>query len=282
MAESAALLVDEVFPEQPVRQWVLSVPYPLRYLFASRPAIMGQVLGIVYRCIATHLIKKAGFSHKTAQTGAVTLIQCFGSALNLNIHFHMLFLDGVYVERPDGSLRFRWVKAPTSAELTGLAQSLARRIGRFLERRGVLERDAENSYLAGDAVEAGPMEQLLGSSITYRIAVGPQQGRKVFTLQTLPACDESFDDGAGKVAGFSLHAGVAARADERKKLERLCRYISRPAVSEKRLSLTPNGNVRYQLKTPYRDGTTHVIFEPLDFIARLAALVPKPRVIVSS
>ena len=71
---------------------------------------------------------------------------------------------------------------------------------------------------------------------------------------------------------------MAARADERKKLERLCRYISRPAVSEKRLSLTPNGNVRYRLKTPYRDGTTHVIFEPLDFIARLAALVPKPRV----
>jgi hypothetical protein len=54
MAESAALLVDEVFPEQPVRQWVLSFPYPLRFLFASRPALMGQVLGIVYRCIATH------------------------------------------------------------------------------------------------------------------------------------------------------------------------------------------------------------------------------------
>ena len=58
----------------------------------------------------------------------------------------------------------------------------------------------------------------------------------------------------------------------------MCRYISRPAVAEKRLSLTPNGNVRYQLKTPCREGTTHVIFEPLDFIARLAALVPKPRV----
>ena len=49
-----------------------------------------------------------------------------------------------------------------------------------------------------------------------------------------------------------------------------------PAVSEKRLSLTANGNVRYQLKTAYRDGATHVILEPLDFIARLAALVPKP------
>jgi hypothetical protein len=84
--------------------------------------------------------------------------------------------------------------------------------------------------------------------------------------------------GVGKLAGFSLHAGVAARADERQKLERLCRYISRPAIAAQRLSLTPNGNVRYQLKTPYRDGTTHVIFEPLDFIARMAALVPKPRV----
>ncbi len=123
----------------------------------------------------------------------------------------------MYAERPGDSLRFRWVKAPTSAELTALAQTLARRIGRFLERRGLLERDAENSYLAGEAVEAGPMDQLLGSSITYRIAVGPQQGRKVFTLQSLPACDEPFDDGVGQVAGFSLHAGVAARADERQK-----------------------------------------------------------------
>ena len=60
MAESAALLVDEVFPWQPVRQWVLSVTYPLRFLFASCPEVMGRVLGIVYRCIATHLIKKAG------------------------------------------------------------------------------------------------------------------------------------------------------------------------------------------------------------------------------
>ncbi len=110
-----------------------------------------------------------------------------------------------------------------------------------------MERDAENGYLAGDGLEAGPLDQLLGSSITYRIAVGPQQGRKVFTLQTLPACDEPFDVGVGKVAGFSLHAGVAARADERQKLERLCRYVSRPAIAEKRLSLTPNGNVRYDV-----------------------------------
>ena len=77
------------------------------------------------------------------------------------------------------------------------------------------------------------------------------------------------------MAGFSLHAGVAVKASQRDKLERLCRYICRPPVSEKRLFLTARGEIGYTLKTPYRDGTTH--FEPLDFIARLAALVPPPR-----
>ena len=75
-----------------------------------------------------------------------------------------------------------------------------------------------------------------------------------------------------------MPATVATRAHERDKLERLCRYIARPAVSTKRLSLTRHGKVRYELKTPYNDGTTHVLFEPLDFISRLVALVPKPRV----
>jgi len=75
-----------------------------------------------------------------------------------------------------------------------------------------------------------------------------------------------------------LHAGVAAKASQRDKQERLCRYITRPTLSEKGLSLTNHGKVRYELKTSYRDGTTHVIIEPMGFIAKLAALVPKPRV----
>jgi ribosomal protein S27E len=94
MAESAALLVDEVLPEKPIREWVLSFPFKLRFLFASRPQLTGQVQGIVYWTISAHLIKKAGSTRKSAQTGVVTLIQRFGSALNLNVHFHMLFLDG--------------------------------------------------------------------------------------------------------------------------------------------------------------------------------------------
>jgi hypothetical protein len=91
---------------------------------------------------------------------------------------------------------------------------------------------------------------------------------------------------AANVAGFSLHAGVMSSAQDRGRLERLCRYITRSGVSEKRLAITTYPKVRYQLKTPYRDGTTgdrrsHAIFEPLDFIARLAALVPKHRVTIT-
>ena len=260
MADSAALLVDEILPFQPMRQWVLRVPYPLRFLFASNPKVMTNVLGIVDRSIATHLTHKAGFARPLAQTGAVTLIQRFGSALNLNIHFHMLFLDGVYIDNKHGTSRFYWVKAPTCEELTKLMHTIAHRVGRYLERQGLLERDTGDSYLTAQAVDApddDPSHHLLGHSITYRIAMGPQQGRKVFTLQTLPdvGSDNPFSNSIGKTAGFSLHAGVATKANERVKLERLCRYITRPAISAKRLSLTRNGRVRYELKTPWRNGT---------------------------
>ena len=137
MTDSAALLVDEILPHQPMRQWVLSVPFPLRFLFASNPKVMSRALGIVYRAIATHLAHKAGYTKPLAQTGAVTLIQRFGSALNLNIHFHMLFLDGVYIGDSSGHpVRFRWVKAPTRNELTQLTHTIAQRIARYLERQG--------------------------------------------------------------------------------------------------------------------------------------------------
>ena len=72
MAESAALLVDDVLPHQPIRQWVLSFPFPLRLLLASYPELMGKVLGIVQRVLSTHLIRKAGFTRAVAQSGAVT------------------------------------------------------------------------------------------------------------------------------------------------------------------------------------------------------------------
>lgn len=281
MAESAALLVDAVFPAVPLRQWVISFPFPLRFLFAAHPEAMSKVLGIVYRAISTHMIHKAGATRKEATTGAVTLIQRFGSALNLNIHFHLLAIDGVYLQREGRKPSFRRTKAPTKSELETLVHRISQRVGRCLERQGLLVQDAENAYLEmAPADEEDAMAHLLGSSISYRIAIGPQQGRKAFMIRTLRPVDESTQalERVAKTAGFSLHAGVSCEAHQREKRERLCRYIARPAVAIPRLSLSSQGKVVYTLKTPYRDGTTQVAFEPIDFIARLAALVPKPRI----
>ena len=79
-------------------------------------------------------------------------------------------------------------------------------------------------------------------------------------------------------AGFLLHAGVACKSNQRKKLERLCRYVTRPAIAEQRLSRASNSDVILALKTPYDDGTSHVVLSLMEFIGRLAALVPRPRV----
>jgi hypothetical protein len=170
--------------------------------------------------------------------------------------------------------------------LEELVQLISQRVGRCLERQGLLEQDAENAWLDLDPAEdTDAMPQILGSSVSYRIAVGPQQGRKAFMIRTIRPLDRP-DPGLERVAkanGFSLHAGVGCEGHQKEKRERLFRYISRPAVATPRLSLSSTGKVVYTLKTPYRDGTTQVAFEgaaicPVDFIARLAALVPKPRV----
>lgn len=115
--ECAALGV-EVFGPRPVRQWVLSFPFPLRFLFASKPEAIGPVLAIVHRVIAGWLANQAGVERTRAQCGAVTLIQRFGSALNLNVHFHILWLDGVYEEdgeSPPRKPRLHRTRAPTTA-----------------------------------------------------------------------------------------------------------------------------------------------------------------------
>ena len=130
----------------------------------------------------------------------------------------MLFLDGVYTTTSWGKSRFHRAHAPDQQELTELVHTISHRVAGFLGRQGILERDEENSYLNLEEGDEDPMQQVLGCSVSYRIAIGPQQGRKVFTLQTIPAWEE--DDRFAQVAkesGFSLHAGVAAQAWERQK-----------------------------------------------------------------
>ena len=110
MAQSAAHLVDQVIPRVPVRQWVLSFPIPLRILLAAHAELLAPVLRIIHRVIARFLLKQAGLKRATADTGAVTLIQRFGSAANLNIHLHCLVLDGVY-RRTSGCRRWNSCRA---------------------------------------------------------------------------------------------------------------------------------------------------------------------------
>ena len=146
----------------------------------------------------------------------------------------------------------------------------------MLERRGLLIADPVDPYLEFEA--GSSLDQIQAASIHYRIAVGPHAGRKALTLYSVPPLEE--EPGIPPLArlyGFSLHAGTVCEAHQRSKLERLCRYITRPPIATKRLSVDDHGRVVYRYKRPFRDGSTHVVLEPLDFIARLAALVPRPR-----
>ena len=102
MAQKAAHLVDHVIPHVPVRQWVLALPIPLRLLLAAQPKLVTPVLQVVHRVITRFLLDQVGLKADDADSGAVTLIQRFGSAANLNIHLHCLVLDGVYRWCPSG------------------------------------------------------------------------------------------------------------------------------------------------------------------------------------
>jgi len=276
MVESAAHLVDHVFPEAPVRQWVLTFPFPLRFLLAAEPRALAKVLAVVQRGISTFLTKRAGFTVASgARTSAVTLIQRFGSALNLNPHFHMLLLDGVY-RFGSRKARFHRARRATSDDLAQLLDTLSRRIVAVLERRGLLA--ATPQYPELEFAMGTSLDQLQAASIQYRIAMGPHAGRKALTLYSvLPLEAEPTIPMLAHMYGFSLHAGTVCEAWQRSKLERLCRYITRPPIATKRLTVDDQGRVIYRYKRPFRDGSTHVVLEPLDFIARLAALVPRPR-----
>ena len=143
---------------------------------------------------------------------------------------------------------------------------------KLLEKRGWLIKDeTDQEFLSIESHEA--IESIHGSSITYRIAFGKYRGQRALTLQTVPRVspDNKF---LAKASGFSFHAGVACKSDEQKKRERICRYISRPSLSEDRLSLNARGQVVYKLKKAYDNGTSHIILDPLDFLSRLASLVP--------
>ena len=131
MAQTAAHLVEHVILHVPVRQWVLSLPIPLRLLRAAQPKRVTPVLQVVHRAITRFLLDQADLTAEQADGGAVMLIQpnlwMKGSAANLNIYLHRLVLDGVY-RRTDGEPVFVEVPAPTDEALQALLHKIIGRL----------------------------------------------------------------------------------------------------------------------------------------------------------
>ncbi len=187
-------------------------------------------------------------------------------------------LDGVYAGPSHNPGAFVALPPPETEDVARVLAGTARRILRRLERSGV---DEEDDPLAGD----DPLMAMLGAaSIRSRIATGSEAGepwRRLGDRVEPIAEDESGVEPRAAIlsrcvrqGGMSLHADVAVPARDR---ERLCRYVVRPPLARGRLEAITDGRLAYRLKTPWRDGTTHVVMERRELLERLAPLIPPPR-----
>ena len=169
--------------------------------------------------------------------------------------------------------------APEDEEVLRLTTLVGQRVQSLLERRG-LGTEA-NSEEADPLSQDDPgMAALLASSVRRRIAVGSNAGHGAVRLGDQidgDSMDAFQDPRCAMVSGFSVHANISIEARDRMRLERLIRYAARPAVATERLSALPDSRLLYRLKRTWRDGTSAVIFERQDFMAKLAVLVPSPR-----
>jgi ribosomal protein S27E len=285
MIETSAHLIDHVIPKAPIRQWVLSFPWPLRLLFARQPDTLSRCLAIIIRAIETELIRRAGLTRASgAQTGIVTLIQRFGSALNLNIHLHILALDGVYTVGKSGKAKFHLVKAPNQTELRTLLNRVIQRVVRKLEREGLLIPDPEQPWL--DLGIHEPLDSLSAASTEasdrrYRIAIDPHSGSRTLALHdpSFVRTDRPVKALTADRDGFSLNVAVSCQLYQRDRLERLCRYVTRPAICLDRLTIRADGKIQYELKNPFRRGrhrtAPHIYyFRPWIFLASLQRWYP--------
>ncbi len=277
MSELAAHLVDRVIPHVSVRQWVLSLAWSLRYQLAFDAALSAEVLAVFIRVVfdwrrATAAQQGVG----DGQCGAVTVIQRSGSALNLNVHLHSLVLDGVFTRpTPRAAPVFHALPPPTDEEIAKILEEVHDRVTSLLRRRGRLPEEPNPT----DPV-AEQMPLLAGfasASIQELVASGPRAGHPVRRLRTAAAVLDQQKPRCARLRGFSLHANVAVAPHAREQLEHLCRYLLRPPLALERLAESSNGQLLYELVHPRRDGSTHLLLDPLEFIEKICVLVAPPR-----
>jgi hypothetical protein len=233
MAGTAAHLVDRVLPRAPYRQWVFTVPKPLRLVLARDPAWTSWVGGLVVRAIGAwqrRVARTRGI--RAPLTGAVTFVQRFGGLVNLNVHFHLIVPDGVFAS--DGErLRFEILPVPTNANVLAILDRVMRRIARKLAN------DAADDHVDDNAVPNVLAQVHAEAAITWRSA--SDASAPVRGAERLRAwCEAS-----------SLHAGVVIADHDRDALEGLCRYGARPAFALERLAWTDDGRISYKLKRPW-------------------------------
>ena len=260
MAATAAHLVDRVLPFfVPVRHWVLSLPFDVRYpLTVDR-----KLLSAVLRIFVDEIFKRnreRSVVGKAGQPGAVAAIHRADSSLRVNPHFHLIVLDGAYEvgDDEDAVPKFRIARAPTDDELRAIATNVAKRVRRLFLRRGLIDEDGMPLDDIGQPLPDGPVQfGWLTEDGEALIAEPDRTGRGT-------SCAE--------VAGFSVFAGRAV--DDRDEIEGLARYVTRPPFANEQLSETKDGRVAVQLKRPRANGTTHAFMQPVAFLRRLTSLIP--------
>ena len=285
MAERAAHLVDHVFPAVPVRQWVLTFPHRLRYRLAWDHDLCRAVVGVSVRTVLGFLRHVAHLTGVVdGRGGAIAIVQRFGGAMNLNVHVHALVIDGVFA-RDGPDVRFCPAPLLTAADVADVLATIVPRVRRLLERRGLGDGEEGASPTDEWAEDAPVLAGMAGASVQGTFALGPRAGKRARPCGAVPVEDQRGEDrvlGPGRCharqEGFDLDAGVWVQAEQRDRLERLCRYALRPTVAQDRLRLTAGGQVVLQLRHPWSDGTTHLLFDPLELMERLAVLIPRPRI----
>jgi len=195
------------------------------------------------------------------------------------VHVHALVMDGVFA-RADEGVAF-WPAPPlTDLDVAEVLATVVPRVGRLLARHGLGDGDDGVSAPDGRAEEAPILAGIAAASVQGTVAVGPRAGARV------RQCGEAFETDEpttpwrcqARQDGFDLQAAVRVQAGERARLERLCRYALRPPVACEQLHRTAEGDILLALRHPWSDGTTHLLFGPLELLERLAVLIPRPRV----
>src|SRR6266511_3863250 len=271
MAQTAAHLVERVIPWVPTRQWVVSVPVPLRYWMAASQDLTATVHTIIRTTIGQYYVNQAvtrGVPRDKVHPGSVTFIQRFGSAINVNVHDHVVFLEGIYLDRPDQGLKPRFLQGdpPSDADITAVVQKISRRVIRKLRQLGYLEAGIDAVITGYDPLvdDAPELARTMAASVQQRIAFGERAGQKVRRIGSGIGAEGEAPMLTGtrcaSVQGFSLHANTQVPAHRRDQWERLICYTARCAVSLERLQHDANGDLVYTFPPPMvgrdREGST--------------------------